>query len=165
MNMSTRCSVLLLLVTCASASRADSGTTAVELVARLYRDFAWEAVIDEPEWRKHELLNQPQTVLARYFDSNLTALIRRDRRCVATTREICNLDFSPIWASQDPGASGLKIVAGPTPEIVNVSFRYPGNGTKVELSYRTVKTRAGWRIADIRYGDGSSLVSVLSVKP
>lgn len=157
--------ISLLFVSFAIVARADTGPSAVQVVAQLYRDFAWEAVVDQPEWRGHELLNQSRTVLARYFDSSLVALIRKDRHCAATTREICNLDFAPIWASQDPGASELKAIAGPTPEIVIVSFRYPGNGSRMELKYQLVKTHAGWRIADIRYDNNSSLVSILSGKP
>lgn len=157
--------ILLLFATSAVIAHADSASCAVQVVAQLYRDFAWEAVVEQPQWRGHELLNQPRTVLARYFDSNLVALIRRDRRCVARTGEICKLDFAPIWASQDPGASELAVTAGDKPEIVNVSFRYPSNGSRLELTYRLVKTQAGWRIADIRYESDSSLVSILSSEP
>lgn len=157
----------VLLVACVSTAYAEpnSKSGAVQIVAQLYRDFAWEAIIDEPGWDGHNLLDQPRLVLERYFDHNLASLILKDRQCEIQTHEICRLDFSPIWASQDPGASETKIISGATPNIVSVKFRYPSDGTKIELSYRMVKTNAGWRIADIRYSSGSTLLSILSAKP
>jgi hypothetical protein len=159
--------IFALLVVCASAAYAEPNTKsgAIQVVAQLYRDFAWEAIIDEPKWVGHDLLDQPRLVLERYFDHNLATLILQDRQCATQTQEICRLDFSPIWASQDPGASETKIIAGATPDIVSVKFRYPSDGTKIELSYRMVKTNVGWRIADIRYSSGSTLLSILSAKP
>jgi hypothetical protein len=159
--------VLALIFSGASATyaapAAESGP--VQVVAQLYRDFAWEAVVHSPDWDGRALLDQPRAVLERYFDSNLATLILRDRECVAQTGEICQLDFSPIWASQDPGASELNVAAGPSPDVVNVRFRYPGDGKKIELSYRMVKTRAGWRIADIHNNGDWALLSILSGTP
>jgi hypothetical protein len=156
-------SALFVSLAAAPALPSDAGAQAV--VAQLYRDFAWEAVVDKPEWPGHSLLEQPRQVLARYFDENLAALILKDRSCVAKTHEICRLDFSPIWASQDPGASELKVSPTKDPGVVAVKFRYPGNGEIIELSYRMSKTRIGWRVHDILYGSGSSLLSVLGSKP
>jgi hypothetical protein len=133
---------LIFAGTSATLAAADEPDP-VQVVAQLYRDFAWEAVVDSPDWDDHRLLEQPRAVLERYFDPRLAALIVRDRECVARTQEICELDFSPIWASQDPGASEMKIVPGPSPDLVTVRFRYPGDGTRIELSYRMTKTREG----------------------
>lgn len=33
-------------------------SSALDVVARLYRDFAWEAVVETPNWQGHELLDQ-----------------------------------------------------------------------------------------------------------
>ncbi len=146
-------------------SQAHAQPTAIQVVAKLYRDFAWEAVIDEPRSASHTLLSQPRAVLELYFDAKLSSLIFEDRQCVTQTREICKLDFSPIWASQDPGATELKIVSGSKPNIVSVKFRHPGNGETIELSYFMARTKLGWRVSDIRYTSGSTLLSVLSAKP
>lgn len=159
--------IFVLLAVCTSAAYAEPDTQsgAIQVVAQLYRDFAWEAIIDEPEWVGHDLLDQPRLVLERYFDHDLATLILQDRQCATRTHEICRLDFSPIWASQDPGASEIKIVADVRPDIVSVKFRYPSDGTKIKLSYQMVETNIGWRIADIRYSSGSTLLSILSAKP
>lgn len=146
-------------------SQAYAQPTAIQVVAQLYRDFAWEAVIDEPGSDSYTLLSQPRAVLERHFDAKLASLILEDRQCAIQTREICKLDFSPIWASQDPGATELRIVAGSKPDIVSVKFRYPSNGESIELSYLMARTKLGWRVSDIRYTSGSTLLSVLTAKP
>jgi hypothetical protein len=148
-----------------SYAEPEGESEAVKIVAQLYRDFAWEAVIDDPVWRGHALLDQSLPVLERYFDHTLATLIVQDRKCASRSHEICKLDFSPIWDSQDPGASQMKIVIGSASDIVNVVFRYPGAAQKIELSYKMTKTNSGWRVADIRYKSGLTLISILSAKP
>ena len=135
----------------------------VSVVRSLYDDFAGEAVLDEPGTRK-QLLDQSQVVLARYFTPELSLLIRQDRDCAARTREICKLDFLPIWASQDPTGATVKIAGESTLGEVVADIRYP-NGEKRKLIYRLKKVQAGWRIADIVYvDDGESLSRILSAK-
>lgn len=125
-------------------------------VVRLYRDFAWEAVIDTPT-AGSGLLSQSDAVWSRYFSPRLVKLLRNDRQCVSRTRAICKLDFSPIWASQDPGAARLKVVPGDTPQTVNVSFDYPGNRERIGMKFFLQKSGARWLIDDIQYGDGQRL--------
>jgi hypothetical protein len=131
-------------------------------VAQLYKDFAWEAAAGHTE--KPGLIEQPRAVLSRYFDDGLTSLILADRACVERTKEVCRLDFSPIWDSQDPAASGLKVSATKDPSIVKVSFRDSGSGDVTELTYRMVKTKAGWRVHDIAYKSHESLLTLLRAK-
>jgi hypothetical protein len=155
-------SILLALVASSALAQAPPGrTSAVNIVAQLYRDFAWEAVVQEPEWHGHGLLEQPRDVLARYFDDTITGLLLADRSCVAKRHAICRLDFSPIWNSQDPGASEVKVSATNDSSIVAVSFRYPSTGELIHLSYRMSRTQRGWRVHDIVYATGKSLLSLL----
>ena len=155
---------VFIFVTASVATAGSAGKSGdVDLVARLYRDFAWEAVIDEPLGVSRAFADQRRSVLERYFSPNLVSLLLEDRQCVLRTHEICKLDFSPLWASQDPGATELRVVQGALRGWVLVRFRYPSNGETIKLNYRLVKTRAGPRIADIRYDSGTTLVSILSV--
>ncbi len=140
-------------------ARREAGATAV--VQRLYRDYAWEAQENRPSPGRHPLVEEPAAVLGRYFDAELVGLLLKDRACVEQTKEVCNLDFVPMWASQDPGAEDLRISPTGDPAVVEVSFRYPSDHTAVEMSYRLVRTGGGWRIHDIVYEDGGSLRKML----
>ena len=75
--------------------------------------------------------------------------------------EICKLDFSPIWASQDPGATALQISPGSTPDIVTVRYRYPGNNSDIHITYHLSKINGSWRIADIESDASPSLRHLL----
>ena len=158
--MSLRKVIAVLMISFSSASAAAPGADAV--VSQLYKDFAWETVPDHAE--KPGLIDQPRAVLRRYFDDGLTNLILEDRACAERTHEICRLDFSPIWDSEDPGATGLKVSATKDPSVVRVTFRYPGSNELMDLSYRMTKTKDGWRIHDIAYHSHASLLSLLRAK-
>jgi hypothetical protein len=152
--------VLTISISSLSAAPPPPGPDAV--VSQLYKDFAWEAVPDHAE--KPGLIEQPRAVLQRYFDDGLTNLILADRACAERTHEICRLDFSPIWDSQDPAASGLKVSATKDPSVVNVTFRDPESHDVTELTYRMTKTQAGWRVHDIAYKSHESLLTLLRAK-
>ena len=127
------------------------------IVFKLYRDYAWEAVIAAGY---DGLMQQPPQILKQYFDDNLTALILRDRKC-SEKGEICRLGFVPMWDSQDPGASDLTVEKTEQEDAIKVKFRYPGNNKEIELKYRVTKTPKGWRISDIS-GKDWSLLAILS---
>ena len=137
----------------------------VTTVVRLYRDFAWEAVFDTATTGQTLLIDQPATVLKIYFTHRLAKLLVEDRRCAVRTREICKLDFQPIWASQDSAAMDLKIeTETPVSNVVTVKYRYPSTGELLQMKYDLTHTAAGWRISDIRYQSGISLLGVLEAK-
>jgi hypothetical protein len=153
---------LALLPLLGAAHSLSAQRTPVAVVAQLYRDFAWEALIDEPRWPGHSLVEQPRNVLARYFDDTLTNLLLADRACAARVDGECNnLDFDPIWASQDPSAANMTITPTADSAIVAVKYVYSPNRVYIELSFRMSRTRFGWRVHDIVYADGTSLVSIL----
>lgn len=127
------------------------------IVFKLYRDYAWEAVIAAGY---DGLMQQPPQILKQYFDDNLTNLILRDRKC-SEKGEICRLDFVPIWDSQDPAAVDLTVEKSEKKNIIKVKFRYPSTNKKIELKYRVTMTPKGWRISDIS-GKDWSLLAILS---
>ncbi len=127
------------------------------VVARLYRDYAWEAVMHQPDWPG--LLDQPRGILEQYFDAKLASRILQDR-VRAEKQGMGRLDFDPIWNSQDPAATDLKVIRSGRPATVAVQFRCPHSGETVDLLYEMTMTRKGWRIANIR-GSDWSLISML----
>ncbi len=159
--------VILALVIVSAGPAVVSGQQGdgVRTVAQLYRDYAWEAVMEEPGGAAFALVAQPRNVLAKYFDDELTALLLKDRECARRTKGICNLGFSPLWASQAPGASALKVTGTSDPAVVAVTFRHPDETTPTTLQYRVRRTPAGWRIQDIVYAEIGSLVKLLKQTP
>jgi len=122
----------------------------VAVVGNLYRAFAWQALASPDDVFGKSLVEQDSSVLHRYFDRELALLLINDQRCIERTGELCNLDFDPIFASQDPAAADL-LIRSITNNMVAVEFTYPSNGEKVRLEYRLTRSENGWRISDIRY--------------
>jgi hypothetical protein len=79
----------------------------VGVVTRLYHDYAFSAVLEfnapyEP------VENEPRRVLEKYFDATLTEDLLRDQRCAVQSGGICNLDFQPMWNSQEQTATTVE---------------------------------------------------------
>ena len=145
-------------------------TDPTNVVYKLYKDFAWEAVIAEPENARSvfggSVAEQPKNILEKYFDSNLSILLFNDAECTNKGGEVCKLDFDPIFASQDTAAHSLTVRALGS-NIVAVEFLYPSNNTKVRLEYKLTETAKGWRISDIVYKskNNASLINILKDNP
>jgi hypothetical protein len=140
-----------------AGDRAD----AARLVENLYRQFAWEAVIAMPDPSQPGLIDQPKAVLEQFFTPELTGLILQDREEVARSGEVARLDFLPLWNSQDPSASDLRVSAGSKQDTVAVSFQPLGAEGRTEILFVLEETPVGIRIADIEYSGGYSLASLL----
>lgn len=133
---------------CIAAPAAHPAHSTV--VAELYKAFAWQAIASARGPFGKPLVEQDRHTLRRYFDPSLATLLLKDRRCVTRTGEVCNLDFDPIFVSQDPSAADLSIEAVDN-GVVNVEFVYPPNRQRVQLQYKVVRNGKFWRIHDIRY--------------
>lgn len=141
-----------------AAAHGVSPATAV--VERLYRSFAWEAVL-EGQGHAQAFIDQPRAVLRRYLSQGLTEALLRERQCAQRRREICALDFAPLWDSQDPRASDLRVSFGFSTAQVLVSFRAGPSQDRRELRMTMVREASGWRIDDVRYPDGRRLRDLL----
>ena len=145
-------SFLAVLAAIVFAAPAHAAEDAAAVVARLYRDFAWEAVVTEPY--TPGLAQQPASVLRRYFDEGMVARFLADRECVHKTNSVCRLDHAPLWASQDPAAYDLHVKPTQQPGVVDVEFSGPASPEPTRLRYELVRTSQGWRITDIRSDGG-----------
>lgn len=148
-----------------SAKAIEADPPAV--IYQLYRDFGWMALFalegKVARYLGGPIAKQSRSVLKKYFDPELTQLLLNEARCKAQRKgELCSLDFDPIFASQDPGATNLFIIAA-DPGTVLVRFTYPSNGEKIQLKYQVKKHDLGWRIDDIIYlsNDNVSLKVIL----
>lgn len=168
MRLRQACLLFLLCCPCFAQAEvpapADPQEATPELTVRqLYRDYAWEVLFDtsEPAHATDSLLLQDTEKLNKYFAPELVQLFAQDRACQQRVEGICNLSRDPIWASQDPVVTALRVDAGPMPHTVQVSFLNPLSKRQTLLIYAMAHTGQGWRIADIRYTDTPSLQQIL----
>ena len=118
-------------------------------VARLYSGYS------APDFNP---LARPERV----FAAPLVAAIREDRRL--SRDEVGYMDADPLCQCQDPDGmrSAIESVrqTGRTRARAHVRLIFPGNDRR-ELDLHLVRTRAGWRIADIATADEASLLGGL----
>ena len=153
----------VLAMTTTAGAQPPRAPTAVAAVAKIYQDFAAEAVIDTPDLSILDLFSRPKATLARYLDDALVALVVADGECSKRKQEVCNLDFAPIWDSQDMVGATVTITEGTSANRVRVDVTYPQNDVR-KLTYVMTKTPAGWRVHDIEYDAHESLVTMLKKK-
>ncbi|HYI12027.1 MAG TPA: DUF3828 domain-containing protein [Thermoanaerobaculia bacterium] len=92
----------------------------------------------------------------RYFEKELADLIWKD--AVEVQGEVGALEFDPLYASQDTEITNLAVqpaTADGTNARVVVAFL--NHGAKEQITYSLAPTTGSWKIADIHYGDGSTL--------
>lgn len=152
-----RCALLLFLLL-STGARGESGPSAT--IVQLYKDFAWEVVIEDQNGLV-PFIDQPRSVLEKYLSPELAKLWLTDRACAENSGEMCRMSFDPLWNSQDPAATRLKITSGSKPGLVDVSYQSPGSEQRVSLRFRLVKLASGWRIDDIRYDRETTLREIL----
>ncbi|RBK66545.1 hypothetical protein BRN46_22560 [Xanthomonas oryzae pv. oryzae] len=108
--------------------------------------------------------SQKLPVLQKYFDYRLAALLEKDNECNSRGGRTCNLDFDPIFASQDPAVYDLRVGNLKNNESIDVEFKYPENHERILVKYVVVNSGSGWRVKDICYQHKSCLSTILSVK-
>ena len=135
-----------------SVSRSAESDDRVNVVAQLYRDFAWEVVVIHPQ--HPGFAEQPRVVLEKYLTPELAGLLIKERECISRTKELCWLDAPPLWVGNDPGAMELSVTASQGTDVL-VKFTYPGNGDKLEIRYKMALVGKQWRVSDIQKGKWS----------
>jgi len=160
-------SMLLVIVSPASSHSASpqSRSGDVALIAKLYKNFAWQALGTTQDVFGKPLRQQDEAVLRQYFDPTLAALITRDRECVIRRTEVCNMDFDPLFGSRDAAVSDFTIHRESAGRIA-VGFTSPSSGEKAKLLFHVRQSGTAWRINDVVYQDlrGASLRKLLATK-
>ena len=127
--------------------------TADALIKDLYK-------IHEQDSRsgKDRIINgRSRLYLDKYFAKTLADLIWKDM----TTHkdDVGVIDFDVFYNTQDPDIKNLSVGA---PKIsgskATVTVRFTNADVKETLNYHLVKQSSGWKIADIRYREGASLL-------
>ena len=95
--------------------------------------------------------------LDKFFDKTLADFIWKD--LTTHTDEVGVLDFDPFYNAQDFQITnftvGLPKISGGRASVV---VKFNNAGRKETLSYQFVQNKKSWKIADIKYSDGSSLL-------
>jgi hypothetical protein len=97
----------------------------------------------------------------RYFDTRLAGLIWKD---ISDSKpgEVGKLDFDPLFNSQDAKITEFRVgeakIAGASATVL---VTYRNFGMRGVITHRLHRTPRGWRISNVEYGGGDSLVKVL----
>jgi hypothetical protein len=146
----------------ALAAPAEAETA---VVARLYKDFAWQAIAGQTQLFGEDLAHQGKATLEKYFAPGLADLFVKDAACQVKYQGICNLGFDVLFDTQDPRVSDLEITAV-GPGTVAVVFADPASGEKTQIEFKVTKVAGIWKIIDVIYRQPktTSLKQVLSQK-
>ncbi len=97
-----------------------------------------------------------------FFDRKLAALIWKDLT-ETPAGEVGHIDGDPLFNAQDMKITKFNVGAGTIEgDTATVPVTFMNYGQKVTITFRLVKTDAGWKISNILYGDGSDFVKILS---
>jgi len=133
------------------ASGAEAQFAAAEpLVADLYK---------QHDADKGPFREKKRAVVDKYFAKPLADLIWKDKQ--TPEGEMGAIDFDPLYDAQDVGAKkfsvGKSTVNG---DNAAVPVTYENYGEKKTITYQMVRQGDSWKIADIKYQGGFTLLGV-----
>jgi hypothetical protein len=137
--------------TAGQASKSRRQMSPREVVADLYRQHKKQS----PFFQRRS-----RALLDKYFAPELANLLWQDAR--SSGDEVGALDGDPLFNAQDMEIKNFSIqegVGGPRMVVVPVSFE--NFGQKHEIKFRLFSGGGTWRIANIEYDDGSTLLEIL----
>lgn len=98
----------------------------------------------------------------RFFDQNLAGLLWKDLT-ETPEDEVGRLDFDPLYNAQDIHITLFRIG---TPSLegdhATVIVTFNNYDRKENLKFLMTKTSTGWKISNIDYGEGSTLLKILT---
>jgi Protein of unknown function (DUF3828) len=147
--------IVLCLAAAASNFAQSTATTRLApdtLVANLYKAHK----------QKHSPFFQTRShaLLYKYFEKTLADMIWKD--AVHSKKEVGAIDGDPLYDAQDMEIKKFQIqkaVQENSKAKVNVTFE--NFGQKKTIAFVLINGTTGWRISDIEYGEGRTLVSEL----
>ncbi len=111
-------------------------------------------------------------LLNQYFTRELAGLIMKDAK--ESGGEVGALEFDPLYESQDPQVTNFKVGkvswggilkrGDDEPEeglaVVDVTFKDSGKTRRIGFRFHQTAKKT-WKIADINYSDGRTIVGIL----
>lgn len=135
---------------CANFAVAAQAEPEAKVVARLYKDYAWQAFANQPDLFGEGLTGASRTRLEEYFAPTLAHLLADDAACQIRTKELCSLDFDPLFNSQDPRVTDLNVEALSLGKV-RVQFKDPVTDASTRIDFLLEKVKGKWRIYNVIY--------------
>ncbi|HEV7474979.1 MAG TPA: GerMN domain-containing protein [Pyrinomonadaceae bacterium] len=149
--------VVLMLAAISATAAARQGSQSTKSVAA-------RAVVvslyNQHKKRSPFFQTRSRALLDKYFTRELAALLWNDARSAGD--EVGALDGDPLYNAQEIEITNFAVQAATIAAAgaaVPVSFQ--NLGQKHQIMFRLVPERAGWKIANLEYDDGASLVQIL----
>ena len=126
--------------------------TRKDLVAQLYKEHSGKSdPLQYPASKKR---------LQNYFHKALLDLYLKDQE--DSKGEVGKIDFDPLYDAQDLQIKDFSLVVlNNKKDSGYVAARFKNMGVEQQVVFALQSTKAGWRIADIQYKDGRSLLKIL----
>jgi hypothetical protein len=110
----------------------------------------------------HVFVKEGRKLQQRFFDQNLAGLLWKDLT-ETPEDEVGRLDFDPLYNAQDTHITrfsvGAPILEG---DKATVHVTFNNYDRKENLKFLMTKTATGWKISNIDYGEGSTLLKILT---
>ncbi|MDQ5846309.1 MAG: GerMN domain-containing protein [Acidobacteriota bacterium] len=132
----------------AQGSRSTKGAAPDAVVASLYRQHKKQSPFFQTTNR---------ALIDKYFDKQLGDLLWKD--AITSKNEVGVIDGDPLYNAQDMEIKKFaihKAVTGKGTADVVVTFE--NFGKKKGITFQLVPRRTGWKIANIKYDDGSNML-------
>ncbi len=98
-------------------------------------------------------------LLYKYFEKSLADMIRKDAADSARKHEVGVIDGDPLYDAQDMEIKNFAIgKASHESGKAKVPVTFENLGEKKTITFALVNGSSGWRISDIDYGEGRTLV-------
>lgn len=121
-----------------------------QLVADLYRQHKKQSPFFQ---------NKSRSLVDRYFDKGLADLIWHMPN---SADEVGPLDGDPLFNAQDMEIRNFVIhKATLTSGMATVLVTFTNLGKKQEVKFSLVSRKSGWKIANIKYDEGTDLIGIL----
>jgi hypothetical protein len=101
-----------------------------------------------------------RALLDKYFARELAGVLWRDAH--SSKGEVGAIDGDPLFNAQDREIKNFDVHEGTiSAAAAEVPVSFTNFGEKHQVLFKLVSERAGWKIADIAYEDGTSLLKLL----
>jgi hypothetical protein len=138
----------------AQAKRAAAPASPDAVVRELYRV--------HKKGYGHVFVKEGRKLQQRFFDANLAGLIWKDLT-ETPQDEVGHLDFDPLYNAQDIHITRFRVGAPALEgDHATVLVTFNNYDRKENLKFLMVKTATGWKISNIDYGEGFTLLKILT---